>query len=217
MADIELRREEPADYRETEHITREAFWNHYSPGCNEHYLLHIMRDSPAFVKELDIVATHDGRIVGNVVNLKSIINGDDGNTYEVLTLGPIAVLPEFQQQGIGGKLITRVKEIASAMGFRAILLCGDPAYYVRYGFMPAERFDIRTADHMYADALQVYGLYENALADLKGAYVEDAIYFSIDEAAAANFDKDFPPKEKITGTPSQKRFDELVVLRRSAL
>lgn len=61
---IELRTEQVSDYKETEFVTREAFWNHYSPGCNEHYLLHIMRDSPNFVKELDFVALCDGKIVG---------------------------------------------------------------------------------------------------------------------------------------------------------
>ena len=54
--ELKLRTEQPADYRETENVTREAFWNLYSPGCCEHYLLHVMRDSPAFVPELDLVA-----------------------------------------------------------------------------------------------------------------------------------------------------------------
>ena len=64
---IIIRPEQPTDYRETEHITREAFWNHHAPGCDEHYLLHIMRDNPAFVPELDFVAVCDGKIVGNAV------------------------------------------------------------------------------------------------------------------------------------------------------
>lgn len=50
---IELRTEQPADYAETENVTREAFWNHYSPGCHEHYLLHLMRDSSFSVPERD--------------------------------------------------------------------------------------------------------------------------------------------------------------------
>lgn len=75
---IKLRTEQPADYAETEHVTREAFWNHYSPGCNEHYLLHIMRGSPSFIPELDVVAVHGGRIVGNIVYAKSVIRTDDG-------------------------------------------------------------------------------------------------------------------------------------------
>ena len=64
--EIKLRPETPADYREAENVTREAFWNHFAPGCNEHYLLHVMRGSPAFVPELDFVAELDGRIVGLV-------------------------------------------------------------------------------------------------------------------------------------------------------
>ena len=81
--DIKLRIEQSSDYHETENITREAFWNHYSPGCDEHYLLHIMRNHPKFVPELDIVAEHNNKIVGNVVCLKSFIMADDGNQYEV--------------------------------------------------------------------------------------------------------------------------------------
>ena len=95
-------------------------------------------------------------------------------------------------------------------------LCGDPDYYSRQGFVPAERLGIRTADNMYAAALQVCELYENALAGVNGRYIEDAIY-ELDEAAVAEFDKGFPAKEKITGTPSQKRFEEIVVQRRSAI
>ncbi len=107
-------------------ITREAFWNHYSPGCDEHYLLHIMRNHPKFVPELDIVAEHNNTIVGNVVCLKSFIMADDGNQYEVLSLGPISVLPEYQQQGIGGRMIALTKKLASEMGISCyFLLCGD--------------------------------------------------------------------------------------------
>ena len=102
--DITIRLEQPADYREAETVTREAFWNCYSPGCMEHYLLHVMRRSPRFVRELDFVAVADGKIVGSVVFMKAMIMGDDGNRHEVLTLGPIAVLPAFQRKGIGRML-----------------------------------------------------------------------------------------------------------------
>ena len=213
--DIELRQEQPADYSETENVTREAFWNHYSPACSEHYLLHIMRDCPAFVPELDVVAVCDGKIVGNVVYMKSVIRADNGNSYEVLSLGPISVLPEYQRKGIGGRMIEYTRDIARRMGFAAILLCGDPDYYSRQGFLSAETFGIRTEDNMYADALQVCPLCENSMSGMKGRYIEDSVY-QVDEAAATEFDKHFPPKEIIVGTPSQKRFDEIVVKRRKA-
>ncbi len=212
---ITLRLEQPSDYSETEYVTREAFWNHYSPGCYEHYLLHIMRDCPSFVPELDIVAECDGKIVGNAVCLKAVIKADNSNDYEVLSLGPISVLPEYQRKGIGGKLIEQTKDTARKMGFRAILLCGDPDYYLRQGFIPAETLGIRTADNMYMTALHVCELYDNALADAKGRYFEDTIY-EIDETAATAFDKNFPHKELVTGTPMQRRFEELSAMIRKA-
>ena len=89
---IELRLEQPEDYRKTEEIMREAFWNYYAPGCYEHYLLHIMRNSPNFVKELDFVAVRENKIIGSVVCLKSFIAADNGNKYEVLSMGPLSLI-----------------------------------------------------------------------------------------------------------------------------
>lgn len=212
---IELRPERPSDYRETENVTREAFWNHYTPGCNEHYLIHILRKCPAFVPQLDVVAVRGNQIVGNSVCLKSTLKTDDGKECEVLSLGPISVLPQYQRQGIGGQMLEYTKKQARSMGFRAIFLCGDPDYYSRQGFVAAERLGIRTADNMYAAALQVCELYEDALKNVKGRYVEDTIY-DVDESAAAEFDKKFPRKEIVVGTPSQERFARISVLQKNA-
>lgn len=211
--EIKLRPETPADYREAENVTREAFWNHYSPGCNEHYLLHVMRGSPAFVPELDFVAELDGRIVGHVACTKAFVEGDDGRRHEVLCLGPVSVLPEFQRRGIGGRLIECTRETARDMGFRAVLLYGDPDYYLYQGFVPAELLGIRTADNMYAMALHVCELYDGALSGVAGRFVEDAI-FDIDEAAAGFFDREFSAKEKVAGVGAQQRFEELAAARK---
>lgn len=213
--DIVLRAERPQDYRETEDVTREAFWNNYAPGANEHYLLHTMRDDPAFLPELDIVALHEGKIVGNVVCVKAAVEGDDGKGYEALTLGPIAVLPEYQGQGIGGMLMEHVKGIARDHGYRAIFLLGDPEYYSRFGFVPSERYGIRMADDTYMAAHQVFELFEGALEGMWGRYFEGSVY-EVDDAAAAEFDKGFPSKEKVAGTPAQKRFEELAAMKKSA-
>ena len=88
MEHVILRREAPADYRPVEELTREAFFNHYSPGCCEHYLAHILRDSPAFVPALDFVAQDAGEVVGNIMYTEAKLCGDDGNCYPVLTFGP---------------------------------------------------------------------------------------------------------------------------------
>ena len=92
---IEIRQEDILEQRETENVVREAFWNVYSPGCCEHYLVHKIRRSGSFVPKLNLVAICSGMIIGHVINIKSYIEGDDGKRHEVLSLGPIAVLPQF--------------------------------------------------------------------------------------------------------------------------
>ncbi len=202
---MEIRIEKETEHRETETVVREAFWNVYVPGCDDHYMVHQMRTCKSFVPELNLVAIENGKIIGHVINLKSYIDGDDGNRYEVLSLGPIAVLPQYQRTGIGAQLIAEVKRIALQSGYRAILLCGNPAFYTKQGFEAAEKYGIRNSENMYFDALHVCGLYDGALEHLAGKYYEDKIY-NTDPEDVKRFDADFPEKEMIVGTPSQQDF-----------
>lgn len=211
--DIELRLEQPSDYRTSENVMREAFWNVYSPGCSEHYLLHIMRRSPNYVKELAYVAVLDGKIVGLVAFMKACILTDGGRKVDVLSMGPIGVLPECQNMDIGRRLIEQAKEEAARLGYRAILLCGEPRYYSKVGFVAAEQYGVRTAENKYFAALQVGSLYDGALDGASGRYFEDEIY-NVDEAQVAAFDSLFPAKERIEGTPTQRRFAEVCAMQR---
>lgn len=211
--DIELRLERPDDYRESEEAMREAFWNYYAPGCDEHYLLHIMRNSHNFVPELGYVAVSEGRIVGVIMYLKSFILADDGSRHEVLSMGPIAVLPQYWRLGIGRKLITHTRDLATQMRYRAILLCGEPDYYSKVGFVAAEQFGIRTSENKFFAALHVCPLYPDALKGISGRYFEDPIY-NIDLDKSAEFDRSFPYKERMEGTPTQKRFEEVYAMQK---
>ncbi|MDO4443826.1 MAG: N-acetyltransferase [Slackia sp.] len=208
---IVIREERVEDRRAVEEVMREAFWNYYSPKCSEHYLVHIMRDCAAFVPELALVACDGDNVVGAVMFLKGFIEGDDGARHEILGLGPIAVLPAYQREGIGGALIERAAEKALDEGFSAMILMGDPDVYSRKGFVAAQNFGIRTEADAYMPVLQVRELREGALDGAAGRYIEDAIY-AVDEEACAEFDKQFPEKEPVSGTPSQKRFDYLCSL-----
>ena len=133
--EIIIRHEQEVDYRNVEELTREAFWNRYVPGCDEHYLVHSMRSMPAFLPDLDFVAEYHGNVIGNIMYTKATIFGDDGRQYPVLTFGPISVLPEYQGRGIGSKLIQHTKAIAKSLGYQAILIYGDPEFYKRVGFV----------------------------------------------------------------------------------
>lgn len=209
MLPIALRPERPADFRAVEELTRNAFWNHYGPGCDEHYLAHILRDSPDFIPELDYVAVHDGQVVGNIMYTRAKIVLDRGGEREVLCFGPLAVDPDFQGQGAGGALIERTKSLAREMGYGAILILGDPDYYSRFGFVPAERYDVGTSWGVYIISLQALELRPGALADCAG-YFEESGSFQMDPEKAAAFDERFPPREKLSGLPSQERFQRMI-------
>ncbi len=203
--DLILRREQPEDYRAVEELTREAFWNQHGPGCDEHYLLHMMRTADCFIPELSVVAEAEGTIAGHIAYTKAILLADNGKSQDVISFGPLSVLPRFQGRGVGGALIEFTKSAAKEMGYQAILIYGDPQYYGRFGFAAAESFHIGTADDLYAPALQALELVPGALPAAGGRFFEDAVY-SVDEQAALAFDKGFAPKEPRDDLPSQIRF-----------
>ena len=202
---IAIRLETPEDYHVVEHITREAFWNHHVPGCNEHYLAHVLRNAPCFLPELDLVAELEGRLAGNIMYTKAVIQGDDGTDYLMLSFGPISVLPEYQGLGIGGNLIRRSLAMAKELGYSAVLIYGDPDYYSRFGFVAAEQYKIGTQYNTYAAALQAIELVPGALNGKAGLFIEDSAY-EVDDKEAEEFDAQFPAKERLSGLASQQKF-----------
>ncbi|SFG69905.1 GNAT family N-acetyltransferase [Oribacterium sp. WCC10] len=119
----DLRKKE--EYREVENLVRESFWNVYRPGCSEHYVIHVLRDDPAFIKELDFVMEKDGKLIGQNIFMKTIIEADDGRTIDVLTMGPIGITPELKRQGYGKAILDYSLEKAAEMGFAAVLFEGN--------------------------------------------------------------------------------------------
>lgn len=206
-----IRLETPADYREAEELTREAFWNHFSPGCAEHLILHQLRSHPDFVPALDFVAEEDGRLVGHIAYTRAEIRREGRDCVAVLCLGPVSVLPERQRTGIGSALIRHSLDAARDLGFAAVCLYGDPRYYHRFGFRCAEKYDIRTEDGFYAAALLALELKPGALADAAGRFAESS-GFAVNEKALADFDAGFAPKER-EETPFQQEFRFLASLR----
>ena len=203
---IELRLEQEEDYKAVENLTREAFWNKYVPGCNEHLLAHNLRKTNAFIKELDFVALCDDKIVGNIMYAKATIKNNDME-YAVLIFGPLSVLPEYQNKGIGGKLINHTVKLSREMGYKGIIIYGDPEYYKRFGFKESKEYKITNKDKKFPAALLVLELYPDALKGIEGVFEEGKAY-EIDKNEAEEFDKKFIAKEK-GYSKSQERFKEL--------
>ena len=96
-----IRLEKEEDFRKTENLVREAFWNVYRPGCTEHFVLHTLRNDPAFVPALDFVMERNGEMIGQVIYVRSEIDLKGGKKMPVMTFGPIGIAPAFKRQGYG--------------------------------------------------------------------------------------------------------------------
>jgi len=197
---ISIRQEEKKDFRTIEELTREAFWDLYKPGCDEHLVVHNMRNVPAFVKELDFVVCDDDKIVGYIMYSKAKIINDENKEFEVLCMWPLAVLPTYQKQGIGSLLMKYSMEQARQLGYKAIIIFGDPNYYHRFGFVDAKQYNIQTSDGANFDAFMALELWENSLSSISGKFYADKV-FETDEKELEEFEKGFSYKEKhITDT-----------------
>ena len=203
--DIELRLEQEKDKRIVEEVTREAFWNLHVPGCDEHFLVHNMREAKEFIRELDFVAIHNEKIVGNIVYVQSKVI-DRNKEHIVLTFGPVSVLPEYQKKGIGAKLINHTIQLAKQMDYKSIIIYGVPDYYKKYGFIASKVFNITDRDGKFPAALLVLELYQNAMEGIHGIFDEGQVY-RIDAKESEEFDKGFVKKEKLK-TQSQEKFIE---------
>jgi predicted N-acetyltransferase YhbS len=191
---LKFRLEEQKDHFEVECMTREAFWDIYKPGCNEHFLVHQLRKSNAFVPELDYVA-YDGEIlVGNIIYSSATIV--DGNSrVTVLCMGPFCVAPSYQKKGIGSALLKKTIEIAGKMEFKGVVIFGNPEYYQKFGFKNAKEYGIQTSEGENFDAFMVLELGRNTLQGVGGRFFGDEA-FNMDPVAFDEYDKKFPKKEK---------------------
>ena len=197
--DVSIRLEKETEYREVENLIRESFWNVYRPGCSEHFVIHVLRDDPAFVKELDFVMEQNGKLIGQNMFMRTVIEADDGRIIPVLTMGPIGITPELKRHGYGKKLLDYCLEKATAMGFGAVLFEGNIGFYGHSGFTYARSFGIRYhdlpegADDSFFLCKELIPGY---LDDVTGVYQTPKGYY-VDDADVEEFDKAFPPKVKL--------------------
>jgi predicted N-acetyltransferase YhbS len=191
MANFILRLEQPDNFATVDRITYEAFKGAPHGDGNEALLAHKLRTCAAFVPELDFVAELNGQVVGNILYSKSKIVADSGEEWETLTFGPLSVRPNCQRQGVGSALVRHTTELARQMGFRAVLIFGHESYYPRFGFVPAARFGVTTADGQNFDAFMALPLYDGALDGVHGRYFIDAVYEDLGKAESDEFNRRF--------------------------
>jgi predicted N-acetyltransferase YhbS len=184
------------DFPVTEFITREAFWNLYKPGCDEHLILHKIRNSKCYIPELDLVAVFENEIIGHIISTKAKIVDSSKLEHEVLCVGPLSVLRDFQNKGIGSILINNSIAIAKESGYCGMILFGNPDYYHRFGFVNAQKFNITTKDSQNFEPFMALELQNNGFEKKEGRFFEDNA-FEILQDDLIEFEKSFPYKEKL--------------------
>lgn len=197
--DYIIRKETPKDRSTVENLTREAFWNVYRPGCTEHYVLHRFRDRPEFVNELNLCLEVGGQIIGHIMFVRAEIKADDGRIIPIMTFGPISIHPDFKRRGYGKILLDFALNKAADMGVGAVCMEGNIDFYGKCGFGIASKSGI----HYYAEPREelvpyflLKELKDGFLNGITGVYKTPDGYF-VDETEAEEFDKQFPPKEKL--------------------
>lgn len=202
---INIRHEDEKDFRKVEEVTREAFYNLYFPGCNEHLVVHNIRNHKDYIKELSYIIEVDGEIVGSIFYTHSKIVGWDGIETKTISFGPVSIHHKYHRMGLGRKLIMHSIEEAKKLGYNAILTLGYPYHYEPYGFLGGKKYGVAMPDGKFYKGLLVLPLYDNALKNISG-YAEFSDVYDTKEDEVENFDSTFPKKEKCF-KESQREFE----------
>jgi len=192
---VNIRLETEDDYSRVEELTREAFWNLYAPGCDEHYLCHILRNHKDFISELDYVAEVDGSIIGSIMYSKSFLISDDFEKVPIVSFGPLCVHPEYQRKGIGTALIGKTKSLVEKMEIPAIIIYGDPHNYCKHGFKNGIDYNVGNMDGEFPLGLLVLELKPGFFGITKWKARQSDV-FKYNQEDAIEYDKKFKEKDK---------------------
>ena len=193
---IEIRRETPQDYRETEEMTRRSFYNLHGPGCDEHLLVHKLRTHKDYLPECSRVAVVDGKIAGTIMYFKCMIRGAKEDVT-IASFGPLCVDHKYKNCGIGRKLLEATIPLAKAAGFPGIVIFGEPYYYPKFGFKRGREFGLTDMEGNASDAFMGLELVEGGLQIAGGRFEESSVVDELTEEALADLDKHFPVLKKI--------------------
>jgi len=185
---LKIIEEKPEYYHDAELCIQHSFWNVYMPGCEEHYLVHRMRNEKEFVKELSLIALDNNHVVGAIYGSTATYNNE-----KILTFGPLGVDPDSQKQNIGSTLIREFISRAKKLGYKAIIITGIPSYYPRFGFKSCFDLNIKMSDGSQFDALMGLELSKGFFTNNPGIFTEAPIFFNLDRKEVEKFNEKFPP------------------------
>ncbi|MEG4054378.1 MULTISPECIES: N-acetyltransferase [unclassified Microcoleus] len=155
-----IRTEKPEDLESVRQVNMAAFGRE-----NEANLVDRLR---GIASTFSFVAVQSDRIVGHIFFSPVVVEGKCSSNLSILGLAPVAVLPEYQRQGIGTLLIQHGLEECRRSGFQAVVVLGHPDFYSRFGFIPASRKSLKCEYDVPDEAFMVLELESGALEDCSG-------------------------------------------------
>jgi putative acetyltransferase len=162
---MQIRTERNEDLQAIRQINDAAF-----KGVNESRLVEAIRNSEQFVPELSLVAEANGELIGHILfSIVSIQSHD--KTFPTLALAPMAVTPAFQNQGVGSLLVKEGLKRAEELGFEHIFVLGHPAFYPRFGFLPAVTKGIESPFPLPVEVFMALEIKEGSLSRMKGKVI----------------------------------------------
>jgi putative acetyltransferase len=150
-----VRQERPGDVAAIRHVNEQAFGQ---PA--EANLVDMLRARGKVI--LSLVAVQGDRIVGHIL-FSPVMIESEGELFAAVGLAPMAVLPEFQKQGIGSQLIKRGLEQCRKNGHACVVVLGHAEYYPRFGFVPASRHGVTCEYDVPDEVFMALELREGAL------------------------------------------------------
>jgi putative acetyltransferase len=179
ISNLVIRPESPNDYATITRVNDLAFGR-----LAEGRLVENLRKLKEFDPRLSLVAEREGEIIGHIMLFPVQIDasssclvsskdasGEGTRAKPYLSLGPIAVLPKYQKQGIGGQLIESGHRVALELGYTAIVLLGHPAYYPRFGYQPADQWGLTNTWNINGEPWMAIELVKNALSGKAGLVI----------------------------------------------
>lgn len=173
---INIRTEKIADHPIVFKLLEETFANEKYSDQTEPYLVEKLRKTNAFIPELSLVAEIGNQIIGYILLTK--IQIDEGvRQFDALALAPVAVLPDFQQQGIGRQLILEAHKKAKQLGHERIILLGHADYYPRFGYEKTSKFNIQLPFEAPEENCMVLSLTTKGLENVSGTVIYPKAFF----------------------------------------
>ena len=162
-----IRQEKPSDFQYIYDLLRLLFKQlKYLMETNK-IIVNRLRASGNYIPELALVAEENAKLVGHIMLTKTYVATGDSK-FDALLLAPLSVALEHRKRGIGSKLVKESFELAKNLGYRAVFVVGDPAFYSRFGFKSSVLFGIKHVPTIPDQFVMVHELSAGALTGVTG-------------------------------------------------